>query len=88
MKIKWKFEDNDKNADEYGNLKTYYYDSEPWKKQNHKPGIILQILKIMLAIVACGIIILIAFSYNGYDWNQSGFKVIRDVVAQRLGIFR
>ncbi|MCL2146806.1 MAG: hypothetical protein FWH52_03265 [Synergistaceae bacterium] len=80
MRIKWKFEDN--------GPKSYYKNSEPWKKQSPKQSILYQILKIILAIVACGIIIIVAFSYQGYDWNQSGFRYIRDIVAARLGIFR
>ena len=84
MKIKWKFNENN----EYENLKSYYKSSEPWKKQSPRPRVIYQILKITLAIAACGVIILLAFSYQGYDWNQSGFRFIRDLVAARLGIFR
>jgi hypothetical protein len=84
MKIKWKFKENN----EYENLTSYYKYSEPWKKQRPKPRVIYQILKIALAIVACGIIVVAAFSYKGYDWNQSGFRFIRDLVAARLGINR
>jgi hypothetical protein len=88
MKIKWKFEEEDKALDEFGNLKSYYKDSEPWKKQKSRPYFLLQIIKILFALVICGIVIVLAFSYQGYDWNESGFRYIKEVVIQKLEFYR
>ena len=87
MDIKWKFQ-KDNDSDEYGNLKSYYKDSEPWKKSNPKPNLFLQILKIVVAFVVCIVIIAVGFSlqeYYGYDWNHiPGIRAIREVLNQRL----
>jgi hypothetical protein len=88
MKIKWKFEEEDKATDEFGNLRSYYKDSEPWKKHNSRPYFFLQIIKVLFALVICGIVVVLAFSYQGYDWNESGLRFIRDIVIQKLGITR
>jgi len=81
MKIKWKFEEEKGDFDEYGNLKNYYKDSEPWKKQDRKLSIFLQVLLIILAMAVCGAVIVIGFSLGGYDWNQMpGIQVIREMI--------
>ena len=86
MKIKWKFEEENKSTDEYGNLKSYYKNSEPWKKPRPGQNIFIQILEIILALVICGVIVIVAANFKGYDWNQSGFRFIRDVLTQNLGL--
>ena len=86
MKIKWKFEEE--SSDEYGNLKSYYSEPEPWKKPKERPHVFTQIIKIMFSLVICGIIIVIAFSFSGYDWNQSGFRYIKEVVIQKLNFYK
>ena len=86
MKIKWTFEENKEVTDEYGNLKSYYKNSEPWKKPIPKKNTFLQISKILIVLVVCSILVFISMNYQGYDWNQSGVRVIRDVVIKHLGI--
>ena len=84
MKIKWKFEEEREEFDENGNLRPYYKDSEPWKKPYNKPNLYIQIFEIIIAVVLCAVLIILASSYEGYDWNMSGFRYIRDVVVQHL----
>jgi len=87
MKIKWKFEEEREGTDEYGNLKPYYKDSEPWKKPGAKSNLFLNILLIILVLVLCGIVTAIATTHQGYDWNQApGIRVIRGILNQRLGM--
>ena len=84
MKIKWKFLEEQENADKYGNLKTYYKDSEPWKKPSRRPNFILQILKIAAAIVVFAVIVIMALNFQAYDWNEAGIiRIIRDAVYFR-----
>ncbi|MCL1940325.1 MAG: hypothetical protein FWG09_00175 [Synergistaceae bacterium] len=85
MKIKWKFEEDVEDFDEHGNLKNYYKDSEPWKKQNSKPNYFLQVFLIILAVIVCLLVIVIGLSYQGYDWNQApGLRILREIVDLRL----
>ena len=88
MRIKWKFEKENEDFDGYGNLKSYYKDSEPWKKTSPKPNIYHQILKVIFVLILCAVVILLGFSlqeYYGYDWNQiPGVRAIREVLNQRV----
>jgi len=90
MKIKWKFEEDREDIDEYGNLKSYYNDSEPWKKPDAKPNYYLQTLKIMLVLVLCGVLVVVGMAlqdYYGYDWNRiPGIQIIRNILDQRIRI--
>lgn len=88
MKIKWKFEEEEKTVDEYGSLKSYYKDSEPWRKRIRRPHIFVQFLIIVLAMLICGIVVLMSFNYQGYDWNQSGFRYIKDIVIQKINVYK
>jgi hypothetical protein len=84
MKIKWKFEEHNEDADEYGNLKPYYNETEPWKNLKIKPNYFLQFLKIMVAIVIFCLIVIIVSKYQSFEWNEYGvFRQIRHLMYQR-----
>ena len=84
MKIRWKFLEDKEEIDKYGNLKSYYRESEPWKKPRPRPNYFLQVLKIIIALAVFGIIVLIALSFQPYDWNEAGIiRIIRDTIHQR-----
>ncbi|MCL2767293.1 MAG: hypothetical protein FWE49_00980 [Synergistaceae bacterium] len=88
MKIKWKFEEEQEDFDEHGNLKPYYKDSEPWKKLSNKGNPLLQILKIILALVLCIVFVFICLTihdYYGQDWNQfPGVQIIRSIINRHM----